>query len=214
MSKILIADDHHVVRKGLKQILADEFSEVEFGEATCASETLKKVNEKKWDLLILDINMPGRNGLEVLHQLKNDKSTMPVLVLSMHSEEQIAVRTIKSGAWGYLSKDAADTELVTAIHQILSGKKYISPRVAELLAEQIENPTDKAPHELLSDREYETFILIAKGKTVSQIAKEISLSVPSVSTFRARILEKMRMKNNADLISYAVNNKVGLSFPS
>lgn len=208
MPKILIADDHQVVRKGLKQILEDEFNEVEFGEAKNAAEALLKAGEKKWDLLILDINMPGRSGLEVLHQLKNDKSTIPVLVLSMHAEEQIAVRTIKSGAWGYISKDTADTELVKAIHQILNGKKYISPRVAELLAEQIENPSDKAPHELLSDREYETFILIAKGKTVSQIAKEISLSVPSVSTFRARILDKMKMETNADLVCYAVNNKL------
>ena len=208
MKRILIADDHQVVRKGLKQILEDEFSEVEFGEAENAAEVLQKVSEKKWDILILDINMPGRSGLEVLHQLKEEKNMLPVLVLSMHAEEQIAVRTFKSGAWGYLSKDVADTELVKAIHQILSGKKYISPRVAELLAEQLENPSDKAPHEHLSGREYETFIHIAKGKTVSQIANEISLSIPTVSTFRTRTLEKMKLKTNSDLIRYAVNNKL------
>ncbi|MBI4931010.1 MAG: response regulator transcription factor [Bacteroidetes bacterium] len=208
MKKILIADDHQVVRKGLKQILEDEFSDVEFGEAENAAETLQKVSEKKWDLLILDINMPGRSGLEVLHQLKEEKNMLPVLVLSMHAEEQIAVRTFKSGAWGYLSKDAADTDLVKAIHQILSGKKYISPRVAELLAEQLENPSGKAPHEHLSDREYETFIHLAKGKTVSQIAKEVSLSIPTVSTFRTRALDKMKMETNSDLIRYAVDNKL------
>jgi len=208
MKRILIADDHSVVRNGLKQILEDEFIGVEFGEAKNSAEALRKAGEKKWDILILDINMPGRSGLEVLHQLKEEKSSLPVLVFSMYAEEQIAVRTIKSGAWGYISKDAADTELVKAIHQILNGKKYISARVAELLAEQIENPSDKAPHELLSDREYETFILIAKGKTVSEIAEELSLATPTISTFRARILEKMNLKNSAELVKYAMDNKL------
>lgn len=208
MKKILIADDHQIVRKGLKQILSDEFSEIEFGEAINSAEVFQKIKNKKWDILILDINMPGRSGLEVLKQFKDEKINIPVLVLSMHPEEQIAVRTLKLGAWGYIAKDAADTELVKAVQQIFTGRKYITSSVAEQLAMQIENPSDKPPHELLSDREFQTLLLIASGKTVSQIADELSLSVPTVSTYRARILEKMRMKTSAELTNYAIRNNL------
>lgn len=208
MKRILIADDHSVIRNGVKQILSSEFSAVEFGDAANSIEVFQKIKEKKWDILILDMDMPGRNGLEVLKQLKDEKTNIPVLMFSMHPEEQIAIRALKSGASGYLSKDSASAELANAIHQILSGRKYITPSLAEQLAAQIENPLDKAPHELLSDREYETLLLFAKGKTVSQIAEELSLSVPTISTYRARILEKMGMKTNAELASYAIRNNL------
>jgi two-component system invasion response regulator UvrY len=205
MKKILVADDHPAIRNGVKLILKNEFGEVEFGEASNAVEIFKVLNEKKWDILILDMDMPGRNGLEVLKQLKSENNKIPVLVFSMHPEEQIAVRVIKSGAQGYLSKDSASEDLGKAVHHILSGKKYITPALAEQLANLIGNPTDKAPHELLSDREYQTLLLIASGKTVSQIAEELLLSVPTISTYRTRILEKMNFKTSAELTHYAIS---------
>lgn len=206
MKKILVADDHPAIRNGVKLILKSELSDVEFGEASNAIEVFKLLREDKWDILILDIDMPGRNGLDVLKQLKDENNKTPVLIFSMHPEEQIAVRSIKSGAQGYLSKDSASEELGKAVQHILSGRKYITTSLAEQLAEQLENPSDKAPHELLSDREYQTLLLIASGKTVSQIAEELSLSVPTISTYRARILEKMNLKNNAELTRYAISN--------
>ena len=208
MKNILIADDHPVVRKGLKDVLLDEFPNAEFGEAQDAEEALRKIKEKKWDILILDINMPGRSGLDVLYQLKDENNKTPVLVLSMHLEEQIAVRILKLGGFGYICKESPETELIKAIHHILGGRKYITPSLAEQLATQLDNDHTKAPHELLSDREYQTLLLIALGKTVSQIAEQLSLGVPTISTYRARILEKMGMKTNADLVSYAIHNKL------
>ena len=208
MKKILLADDHNVVRKGLKQILTDEFEQVEFGEANNGAEAQRMVKERDWDILILDINMPGRNGLDVLKQIKDEKINVPVLVLSMHPEEQIAIRALRIGASGYLTKDTADQELVIAVKKILSGRKYITPSLAEQMASQLENPQEKAPHEFLSDREYQTLLLFARGKTVSQVAAELSLSVPTISTFRVRILEKMDMKTTAELITYAIRNNL------
>jgi len=208
MKKILIADDHPAIRDGVKQILNNQFSEIEFGEASNAAELLRKINEKKWHVLILDMDMPGRNGLEVLKQLKDESSTIPVLMFSMYPEEQIAVRAFKAGASGYLSKDSAGAELSNAIQLILSGRKYITPSLAEQLAMQLQTPENKAPHELLSDREYQTLMLMAKGKTASGIADELSLSIATISTFRARILEKMGMKTNAELMSYAIRNNL------
>jgi len=208
MKKILIADDHPAIRKGVKLILEIEFSDVKFGEASNAAEVFRKIKEENWDILILDMDMPGRNGLEVLKQLKDEKTNIPVLMFSMHPEEQIAVRALRSGASGYLTKDAADTELSIAVHLILAGRKYITPSIAEQLAEQIGNPLNKAPHELLSDREYETLLLFAKGNTISQIARELSLGISTVSTYRTRILEKMKMKNTAELVNYAIRNKL------
>src|ERR1700741_2874361 len=160
MKKILLADDHPYIRDGIKQILMREYQEVEFGEASTGIEVFRVLKDKKWDLIILDMDMPGRNGLDVLKQLKEEGSAIPVLMLSMHPEEQIAVRALKSGAFGYLGKDSAGTELVIAVQKILSGRKYITPSLAEQLASHLEAPLDKAPHELLSDREYETLLLI------------------------------------------------------
>lgn len=208
MKKILVADDHPAIRNGVKLILKSEFSKVEFGEASNAIEIFKKLKETNWDILILDMDMPGRNGLDVLKQLKDENNKIPVLVFSMHPEEQIAVRAIKAGAQGYLSKDSASEELGKAVQHILNGRKYITPTLAEQLATQLENPSNKAPHELLSDREYQTLLLIASGKTISQIAEELSLSVPTVSTYRTRILEKMNLKNSAELTHYAVSNRL------
>ena len=208
MTHILICDDHSAIRNGVKLILTDEFPKIEFGVATNAIEVFKRLKEKKWDLLILDVDMPGRNGLEVLKQLKDEKSVVPVLMFSMHPEAQVAIRALRSGARGYLSKDTADTELINAVHQILAGKKYITPAIAELLADHVINPENKAEHELLSDREYQTLLLIASGKSVSQIAEQLSLSVPTISTYRARILEKMGLKNNSELTNYAIRNNL------
>lgn len=210
MKKILIADDHSIVRNGLKQILASEFGEVEFGEASNSNEVLREVQKKDWDIVILDINMPGRSGLEILQEIKSEKNDIKILMLSMHPEEQVAVRTLKLGASGYLTKDAADNELINAVKHILNGKKYITPSVAEQLVTNINNPNGRAPHELLSEREFQTLQLIASGKTVSQIAVELSLSIPTVSTYRARILEKMSMKTNAELTNYAVKKGISL----
>ena len=208
MKKILLADDHPTIRNGVKLILSKEFSEAEFGEASSAIEVFKKLKEKNWDILILDMDMPGRNGLEVLKQIKDEGMKIPVLMFSMHPEGQVAIRALKTGASGYLSKDSAGDELANAIRTVLSGRKYITPSLTEQLVTYIENPDNKPPHELLSDREYQTLLLMAKGKTTSEIAEELSLSVPTISTFRARILEKMKMKTNAELVSYAIRNNL------
>ncbi len=208
MIRILIADDHPAIRKGVKLTLSSEFPDVEFGEASNANEVFKQVAATKWDVLIMDMDMPGRNGLDALKQLKDEKVEIKALIFSMHPEGQIAVRALKSGAYGYLSKDAPEGELANAVRTILTGKKFITAGVAEQMAAQLENPGNKAPHELLSDREYQTLLLFASGKTVSQIADELSLSVPTISTYRARILEKMGMKNNAELTTYALRNNL------
>lgn len=201
---ILIADGHSVVREGLKQILANEFSNAQFGEAANGTEILKEIKNKTWDILIMDINMPGRDGLEILLQLKNENVNIPVLILSMHPEEHMALRAFKAGAYGYLTKEFAGNELINAINKVLNGKKYITPSIAEQLLQQIENPIDKKPHELLSNREYQTTLLIASGKTVTQIAEILSLSVATISTYRARILDKMNMRTNAELATYSI----------
>lgn len=208
MKKILIADDHPAIRNGVRLILKDEFSEVEFGEAANAIEIFKRLKDQKWDLLILDVDMPGRNGLEVLKQLKDEGVKMPVLVFSMHPEEQIAIRAIRSGAYGYLSKDSASEDMAKAVHQIFSGRKFITPTLAEQLASLLEHPSEQAPHESLSDREYQTMLLIASGKTISEIAEQLSLGVPTISTYRARILEKTGMKTSAEITSYAIRNNL------
>ena len=208
MLKILIADDHTAIRKGVKLILSTEFDEVEFGEASNVNEVFAKIKECNWDLLIMDMNMPGRDGLEGLKQLKESKSQLKTLIFSMHHETQMAVRALKLGAFGYLSKDAADGDLVKAVNVILSGKKYITPEVAELMVNQLGNPDSKPLNELLSDREYKTLLLFASGKNVSQIAEELFLSVSTVSTYRSRILEKMGMKNNAELVNFAIRNNL------
>jgi two-component system invasion response regulator UvrY len=207
--KILIADDHSAIRIGIKQICTGEFPAVLFGEAINYAEVFQKLKEDEWDILILDIDLPGRNGLDILKQIKAEKLKTPVLMFSFHSEEQIALRAMKLGAAGYLSKDAADLELVKAINQIMQGKKYVSQSLSEKLLSLLDdNANNKEPHELLSDREYQTLLLIASGKTVSDIAGILCLSTPTISTYRARILEKMKLKNNAELTTYAITQKL------
>ena len=206
--QFLICDDHSAIRKGVRLMLTAEFSGAEFDEAENSVEVLKKLKLKKWDVLILDVDMPGRSGLEVLKQMKDEESKVPVLVFSMHPEEQIAIRALKLGAAGYLAKDSADSELLIAVQTLLSGKKYITSSLTQSLILQLDNPEGKESHELLSDREYETFLLIAKGQSVSQIAGTLSLSAQTVSTYRTRILEKTGMKTNAELTAYALRNKL------
>jgi two-component system, NarL family, invasion response regulator UvrY len=208
VKKILIADDHSAIRLGVKQICAAEFPSVKFGEAVNYAEIFQKLKENDWDILILDIDMPGRNGLDILKQIKSEKIKVPVLMFSFHNEEQIALRALKIGASGYLSKDAADLELAKAINKIIDGKKYVSPALAEKFLEMLDSNSTKEPHELLSDREYQTLLLIASGKTVGEIAEMLFLSSPTISTYRARILEKMKMKNNAELTTYAITQKL------
>ncbi|MBI3850587.1 MAG: response regulator transcription factor [Verrucomicrobia bacterium] len=206
MIKILIADDHAVVRRGLKQILQEHSDIVVGGEATNAGEVLDQVRAKSWDVLVLDITMPGRSGLDILRELKQLAPQLPVLVLSMHAEEQFAPRVLKAGAAGYLPKESAPEELVKAIRKVHSGGKYISPTQAEKMAFNLSVDADKPPHEKLSDREYQILCLIGSGRTPTQIAKQLSLSVKTVSTYRTRILEKMNLHTNAELTHYAIKN--------
>lgn len=206
--KILIADDHAIVRQGLKQILADNFKDVSVGEANTGQEALEKVWKDKWDTVILDVTMPGRSGLEVLKEIKKSRPKLPVLVLSMHPEDQFAVRVLKAGASGYMTKESAPEELVGAIKKVVGGGRHVSPALAELMAAYITMDVKRPAHELLSNREFQVMRQIASGRTVSQIARELSLSVRTISTYRARILEKMGLKTNAELTHYAFQNQL------
>ena len=208
MTKILIADDHTVVRRGLKQILLEGFPFAFIEEVVDAEELIKKVMKDEWDVIISDLSMPGRSGLESLHQIKQHYPKLPVLILSVHPEEQYAIRVLKAGASGYLNKDLAPEELVKAVNCVLEGKKYITSSIAEKLASALDADSDKAPHEFLSDREFEVLKLIAAGKSVSDIADQLSLSVTTISTYRARIMTKMNLKTNADLTLYAIEHKL------
>lgn len=203
---ILIADDHAIVRKGLVQLLREEFHFAEITEAANSADVLDKAKGKIWDVILLDISMPGRSGLDVLKQLRADGIKAPVLMLSMHPEDQYALRVLKAGASGFLNKDSATEELIAAVHKVLSGKKYITTSLAEKMAEAMGDGGDRAAHELLSDRELQVLQLIAAGKTVSEIAETISLSVNTISTYRTRILEKLSLGNNAELTRYALDN--------
>ncbi len=205
---ILIADDHIVVRKGIKQILLEEFVDSEIYEVSNGNELLHKVRTEKFDLVISDISMPGRNGLDSLKQLKIEFPKLPVLILSMHSEEQYAVRVLRAGASGYLTKDSAAEELVNAVKQIIITGRYISPSIAIKLAENIGKDSTIEIHQSLSDREYEVLKMIGSGKTVSEIAQTLTLSVNTISTYRNRILEKMKLQNNSEVISYVIENKL------
>jgi DNA-binding NarL/FixJ family response regulator len=196
------------VRQGLKLILADHFKRALFGEARNAQEAFARVAKENWDVVVLDITMPGRSGLEVLRELKRLRPKMPVLVLSMHPEDQFAVRMLKTGAAGYLTKESAGEELVGAIERVVRGGRYISSSLAERMASYLNIDVHKAPHERLSNREFLVLRMIASGKAVSQIAKELSLSVKTISTYRARVLEKMDMKNNSELTHYAVQKSL------
>jgi two-component system invasion response regulator UvrY len=204
MIKVLIADDHAVVLEGLKQILSETADITVAAEATNGQEVLDKVRGTPIDVVVLDIAMPGRSGLDILLHLKRERPTLPVLVLSIHPEDQYAVRVLKAGACGYLTKESAPDELITAIRKVVAGGKYVSPSLAEKLAFDLEADVDKPLHETLSDREYEVLCLIALGKTVKEIADKLSLSVKTISTYRSRILEKMKMKNNAELTHYVI----------
>lgn len=204
MIRILIADDHAIVREGLKQIVAESSDMAVAGEAANGQEVLEQVSKNDWDLLLLDIAMPGRGGLDILKQLRCERPELPVLMLSMYPEEQYAVRALKAGASGYLTKESAPEELIAAIRKVSQGGKYVSSSLAEKLAVYLETDHEKPVHELLSDREYQVMLMIASGKTVKQIADELSLSVKTISTYRSRTLRKMEMKNNAEITYYAI----------
>jgi two-component system invasion response regulator UvrY len=208
MINILIADDHPIVRSGLRQILESETNLRVAGEAEDAQQVLKLVQERSWDIVLLDISMPGMDGIEILKEIKRLRPQLPVLILSMHPEEQYAIRSIRAGAAGYLNKDSAPEMMVTAIRKIFCGEKFISPNLAEILMNDLQVDHKGALHEELSDREFQVMRMIASGKTVSQIAAEIFLSVKTVSTYRARVLEKMGLKSNAELTRYAFDNKL------
>jgi DNA-binding NarL/FixJ family response regulator len=206
--RILIADDHAVVRRGLKHVLAEAFKKAVFGEAANSQEALERVWKEPWDVVILDLTMPGRSGLDVLKEMKRAKPKLPVLILSMHPEDQFAVRLLKAGASGYMTKETAPAELVGAVNKAVAGGRYVSTPLAEKLASLIVHDEHAAPHESLSDREFLILRLIASGKPVSAIARELSLSVKTVSTYRARLLEKMHMDNNSELVHYAFQNQL------
>jgi len=208
MIKILIADDHTLFRKGLKHILSEYPDLVVTDEASNGQEVLDKIWHNDYDMVLLDITMPGMTGLEALKQLKNDRPKLPVLVLSMHPEEQYAVRVIRAGASGYLRKESAPDELITAIQRISGGRKYITSSLAERLADDMETAAEKPLHDTLSDREFEVFRMIAAGKTIKQIAEALFLNARTISTYRSRILEKMQMKTNAELIHYAIKHQI------
>jgi len=208
MIKVLIADDHTLVRKGLKQLLLDTKDIEKVDEARDGKETINKINKKDYDLVLLDISLPGRSGIDVLKQLRLLKPKLPVLILSMHPEEQYAVRSLRAGASGYLTKESAPDELIDAIHKVANGGKYITSSLAERLAGEIGPSTEKLLHETLSDREYQVMCMIASGKTVKDIAEELNLSVKTISTHRARILRKMHMDNNAQLTHYAIKHNL------
>jgi two-component system invasion response regulator UvrY len=208
MIRVLIADDHTVVRRGLKQILLEGFPTATIEEVPDAEELIKRVMQSEWDVIISDLSMPGRSGLDALQQIKQLNPKLPVLILSIHPEEHYALRVLKAGASGYLSKDSAPDELVTAVNKVLMGKKYITDSIAEKLASVLDKDSNKAPHEVLSDREFSVLKLLAAGKSVSDIAESLFLSVTTVSTYRSRIMSKMNMKSNADLTLYAVEHKL------
>jgi len=204
--KILIADDHTIFREGLKHILTEYPDMIIADEARNGREVLDKIWNNDYDMVLLDISMPGMTGLEALKQLKNDKPKLPVLVLSMHPEEQYAVRALRAGASGYLTKESAPDELMTAIRKISQGRKYITSSLAERLALEMETDSEKPLQDVLSDREYQVLRMIAEGKTVKHIAEELSLSIKTVSTYRTRIMEKMKMTTNAELMHYAMKH--------
>lgn len=208
MIKILIADDHAIVRSGLKQIVAETNDIQVTHEAASGKETLDKIRQHQVDAVILDISMPDKHGLDILKDIKLQNPQIPVLILSMHPEEQYAIRALKSGAAGYLTKESIPQELLNAIRKVAAGKKYISVAFSERIAASLGQDTTQPPHTLLSDREYEVMTMLATGKSVSTIATELALSVKTISTYRSRILEKMQMTSNADLMRYAIEHKL------
>ncbi len=206
MIKVLIADDHSVVRVGLRQILSGIRDIAVIDEAANAIEVLEKVKKNDYSVVILDIAMPGKSGLDALKEIKIERPKLPVLILSMYPEDQYAIRVLRAGAAGYMTKDSAPDELVIAVRIVAEGRKYVSPTFAEILALNLDIDREKELHEMLSDREYEVLCMIASGKTLSEIAGLLFLSVKTISTYRSRILEKMHLKNNAELTSYVIQN--------
>ena len=206
MMRVLIVDDHAIVRRGLRELLSDEFHGAAFGEASDARQALEQLRKKQWDVALLDINLPGKSGLDLLKELKAEWPKLPVLVLSAHPEDQFAVRALKAGAGGYMTKESAPEELAKAIRKVLAGGRYVSSALAEKLALGVKKDPTRTPHETLSDREYEVMSRIASGKTITEIAEELSLSAKTISTYRTRILEKLSVKNSAEIVLYAVRN--------
>ncbi len=204
MLKVLVVDDSPLFRRGVRELVTEGFQGAKVGEAGHAHEMLELLKRKPWDMAVMDISMPGMNGLDALKQVREEFPDLPVLILSMHPEEQYAIRMYKAGAVGYLTKAAAPEELVKAIKKVQGGGKYVSAALGETLVSRINLDAEKNPHDLLSDREYEVLCLIGSGNTVSAIAEKLNLSVTTISTYRARILEKMRMKTNAELTRYAI----------
>ncbi len=203
---VLIADDHAIVRQGLRLILSETDDLVVAGEAEDGADAMILARQQPWDVFLLDVTMPNRDGIDTLKQLKKEFPRSPVLILSMHPEEQFAVRALKAGASGYLNKQSAPEQLVTAIRQVATGKKYVSAAVAQQLANAISDDSDKPPHERITDREYQVLSLIASGKTLTQVAETLNLGVATVSTYRARLLEKMGLRSTAELIRYGLEN--------
>ena len=208
MLRILVADDHEVVRKGLVKVLAETLQPIKIDEAGNGQEAMSKVWKSEYDLVVLDIKMPGKSGLDVLKEIKQHKPKLPVVILSMLPEEQFAIRAIRAGASGYLTKECAGDELVHAIRKALNGERYISGSLAQILAGELDTDQEKPPHEILSDREYQVMVMIASGKPVGAIAKELCLSVKTISSYRTNILLKTRMKNNAEITHYAIQNNL------
>ncbi len=204
--RVLIADDHAIVRQGLRQILSDTPDLTVSGEAENGVQAVQMVRTGEWDVVLMDVSMPDRNGIDALKLIKKEFPRLPVLILSMYPEEQYAIRALKAGAAGYLTKQSAPELLVTAIRQVASGKKYVSPSLAEELANAIGDDNERLPHEKLSDREYQTLCMIASGKTPTEIAEALNLSVKTVSVYRARLLEKMNLRNNAELTHYGLKH--------
>jgi len=206
MIRVLICDDHAIVRQGLRQVIGETIDIRAVAEAGGYPEVMKPLREGGIDLLLLDISLPGKNGIDILKIVKKEFPRMPVLILSMYPEDQYAVRAIRAGASGYLTKQSAAEQLITAIHQVVAGRKYITPELAEALANTLGGDADVMPHQTLSDREYQTLCMIASGRTLSQIAEELSLSAKTVSVYRARLLEKMGLHNNAEMTNYAIKH--------
>jgi len=214
MIHVVIADDHPVVRQGLKRILAEETDMTLTAEAGTGQELMEKLGEAVCDVVLLDISMPGRGGLDTLNELRRQHPKLPILVLSIYPEDQFGPRVLKSGAAGYMNKETACEQLVSAIRKVCAGRKYVSSALAEKIAADMSGDTQRAPHETLSHREYQVMRLLASGKTVSQIARDLYLSQKTISTHRARLLEKMRMKTNAELTFYAVQNHLIEPYPA
>ena len=205
-TRVLLADDHALFRHGLERVLAEGLPGSAFGHAGDTAEALRLAREESWDLVILDISFGGKSGLDVLKEIRHFRPKLPVLVLSMHPEKQFAVRALKAGAAGYVTKKVVSEELLQAVRRVLAGGRWVTQEVAERLAAEVGLPADKLPHEILSDREFQIFRLLAGGATVKAIAEQLDVSVQTVSTYRARILEKMRLETNADLTRYALDH--------